>query len=287
MPVRNEAWVLGLSARVALKWCDALVIYLHACTDDSRRIACEVAKEHAGRVLVVGNDRPEWDEMQHRQAMLELARVSEYGGGPAATHIAIIDADEVLTGNLLPDIRGHVESLPRGAILQLPGFNLRRSLNRYHASGVWGNRWFSCVFRDEAALHWGGDRFHAREPQGRTLVPFRPVGQARGGILHLWGSSERRLIAKHALYKITERLRWPGKPSAEIDRYYNLAIHGMREDNPRNWAFATVKPEWWEPYADLMQYLDVGAEPWQEAECARLIAGHGREKFAGLDLFGL
>jgi hypothetical protein len=36
-----------------------------------------------------------------------------------------------------------------------------------------------------------------------------------------------------------------------------------------------------------MKYLDVDAEPWQEAEVRRLVAEHGRETFAGLDLFGV
>jgi hypothetical protein len=33
MPVRGEDWILGLSARAALMWCDELVILLHSCTD--------------------------------------------------------------------------------------------------------------------------------------------------------------------------------------------------------------------------------------------------------------
>jgi hypothetical protein len=36
-----------------------------------------------------------------------------------------------------------------------------------------------------------------------------------------------------------------------------------------------------------MKYLDVDAEPWQEAEVRRLVAEYGREKFTGLDLFGV
>ena len=74
MPCRNEDWVLGLTARAALMWCDELVLWLHSCTDGSRDIAVAVAHEHPGRVIIdVAND-PTWAEMSHREQMLELAR---------------------------------------------------------------------------------------------------------------------------------------------------------------------------------------------------------------------
>jgi hypothetical protein len=59
---------------------------------------------------------------------------------------------------------------------------------------------------------------------GLSLHVWRAVGQGKGGIMHLWGLNERRLIAKHAAYKMTETLRWPNKPRSEIDRMYSLAF---------------------------------------------------------------
>ncbi len=53
MPCRNEDWVLALSARAALMWCDALVLYLHACTDRSLDIASEIQNENPGRVSII------------------------------------------------------------------------------------------------------------------------------------------------------------------------------------------------------------------------------------------
>src|SRR5690348_12957855 len=96
MPVRNEAWCLGLTLRVALMWCDEVVVFLHACTDRSFEIVREI-REEAGvdRVALSVYSNPIWNEMLHRQWMLLQAR--DHG----ATHIAIIDADEILTGDLL------------------------------------------------------------------------------------------------------------------------------------------------------------------------------------------
>lgn len=285
MPVRNEEWCLGLSLRVALMWCDALAVHLHSCRDSSWDIAEEIQKEYGeDRILLSARLDPLWDEMRDRQFMFGHAR--EHG----ATHIAIVDADEILTGNLLPrqysgmpateGVRAYVDAMIPGYILQLPLYNLRHGITQYHSNGIWGNRIVSLAFADDPRLQWAGDRFHAREPQGAALTPYRPIQQGQGGVVHLWGASERRLRAKHALYKLTERLRWSNKPVQQIDDLYSLAI------KPREpWTFASVPEAWWKPYEQWMKYLDVDAEPWQEAECRRLVAEHGREKFAGLDLF--
>ena len=290
MPVRNEDWILGLSARVALQWCDALVILLHACTDRSVGIVRELMEEVPGCVQPMACDG-EWLEMEHRQHMLLTARAE------GATHIAMIDADEVLTANLLPTpelirIRGMVNALAPGQMLELPGYNLRGSLDRYHSNGIWGNRWFSLAFRDTPAAHWGGDRFHSRAPAGVKWQTWRPIQQGEGGVMHLWGASERRLRAKSALYKVTERLRWPDKPVAEIDKMYSWAIKGEPGHSsfgtPETWTYASTPIGWW--HKDLIlsrKHLHLDVEPWQEAEVRRLVAEHGREHFAGLDLFGV
>ena len=278
LPIRNESWVCGLSLRAALMYCDAAVVLLHACTDDSAAIVSNVAAEHPGRVTVLVDDSDVWAEMPQRQRMLEAARDN------GATHIGIIDADEVLTGNLLPIIRGLIEKMYPMRVMQLPGYNLRGGLEKYHANGIWVQRWFSTAFKDDPSLGWSGDRFHHREPMGGASL-CRYGTQHNGGVMHLWGASERRLVARHRAYKLTEALRWPTKPIADIDRMYSLAIHGQPHDRPQDWHYMSVPDAWWEPYARFAQYLDLDAEPWQESYCERLIAEHGEERFKGLDLF--
>jgi hypothetical protein len=235
MSVRNEDWVLGLSARVALQWCDALVILDHESTDRTAEIIGEIGAEYPGRILHARWGVTTWDEMPMRQAMLDDAR--DLG----ATHIAIVDADEIMTANVVQEIRGHIEVMPRGSMMHVPLFNLRHGLHQYHANGIWGNRWLSLAFVDEPRLNWQGDQFHHREPFGRVLTPFRPFGHRHGGVMHLWGADERRLTAKHALYKVTERLRWPNRPIADIDCQYNL----WRDFPGSGWRFDAVPPAWW------------------------------------------
>jgi hypothetical protein len=280
MPARNEEWVLGLSLRAAVRWCDVVVVLDHASTDGTLRVIDDVASE-TGRVLRLRDENPEWDEMRHRQRMLSAAR--EHG----ATHVALVDADEVLTGNLLSVIRGHIEALTDGEMLYLPGYNLRGGIDRYHANGIWGNRWFATAFKDDPRASWRGDQFHHREPHGVDWHGWKPVAQSAGGVMHLWGASERRLLAKHRLYKMTEASRWPDKSRVQIDRYYNQAIlPSANMSYAQNWEYASVPESWWLAYSDLMLHLHVDDTPWQEAECRRLMAQHGAIRFRGLDLFG-
>src|SRR5580700_4905017 len=125
MPVRNEDWVLGLTARAVLQWCDELVVGLHACTDASAKIVADVCFEEPGRITWTEHPDPVWSEMAHRQALLDIAR------GRGATHIAIVDADEILTANLIPLIRGAIASVPQFSVFQLPWICLAGDPHKY------------------------------------------------------------------------------------------------------------------------------------------------------------
>lgn len=284
MPVRNEDWDLGLTLRALLKWCDKVVITDHRSSDNTPMIVQDVCRELSGastgsRVLSILDPDREWHEMEQREFLLKVARAQ------GATHISILDADEILTGNLLPSIRGMVEQLPPGWILQLPGYNLRGSLHSYHSNGLWGTRVFSAAFADHPELNWAGDMFHHREPMGFGPKTVQIVEQGAGGIMHLWGASEKRLAAKHALYKVVERIRFPLKSTEEIEQLYSLWAGPPAGDQ---WSYAETPREWWAPYSDLMQYVSLDdSNPWQIQEVRRLVELHGREKFTGLNLFGV
>lgn len=280
MMARNERWCIKVTLRAALAWCDHIVFLDHNSTDATASIAVEMAAgEFYGRITVVQEPAARWDEMKLRQAMLELGRA--IGG----THFAIIDADELITANIAGRIRHHIDNWPMkaGGMLYLPGFNLRGGLAQFHLSGVWGRRWFAVAFADQPGIGWSGNRYHHREPMGVVWRPYRPFDQTHGGVMHLWGASELRLRAKHALYKLTDPER-ATKGLHVIDARYSLAIHGSPGDTPSNWTFAPVPSEWLEGYN--LNDIDLADEPWQIAECRRLISEN--PKIAeGLDLFGI
>lgn len=277
MPVRNEEWCIGLTARAILRWVDKLIILNHASTDGTMAILSQIrVHEEGSRIEWFSWGGDTWEEMRHRQMLLENARRC------GATHIVHIDADELITCNLLPHMRSHFETLPRGMIMELPWICLRNGIGQQHGGGLWADQFASVGFLDDPIYHWqseaGEEHFHHRHPKGRQMVPFRPVGRKDGGLFHLQFASERRLRAKQALYQITERLRWPERTPAD----YAMTVRESLASP------AKVIPElWWNQYVDLLPHLNVDAEPWQEQRCRDLVQEHGRAMFAGLDLFGV
>lgn len=287
MPVRNEDWILGLSLRALLMWVDAVVVLDHCSKDNSRQVIADVMAEHPGRISILFEDNPIWEEMRHRQRMLDTARLM------AATHCCIVDADEILTGDLLPTIRDMVIACPPAATMQLPWLCLRDSHLQVHRSGVWGEQSASMAFVDNPELHWSSAGranydFHHRPPMGRPYSAYNPVRGRASGLCHLQFVNARRLRAKQALYQATEVLRWPGRETPDqIRRKYSLSVYGAADGQIKPFDMAACPSEWWEPYQSLMKYYNPDAEAWQEVELKRLVAEHGAAKFAGLDFFGV
>lgn len=282
IPCRNSGWILGFSARALLMWCDEIIIGLHACTDSTADIVSDLTREYPGRIDSVVHGDDTWREMEHRQHLLFVAR--ERG----ATHIVILDDDEVVSSNLLPSIRRMVESTPRGSVLQLPWVQLKGSVHTYIASGMWSQQCASTAFPDDPAYCWkpqaGDYQHHHRHPMGKPLSFHMPLGRdvRNGGLLHLQMVSDKRLRYKQLAYTMQELVRWPGrKTPAELNAMYGPTVYAPGA------TLAPVPAEWWAPYGPLMKYLDVDAEPWQAEEVRRLWREHGPEKFAGLDLFGV
>lgn len=289
MPCRNEDWVLGMSARAVLMWADELIILDHCSTDQTPEICLELAAEYPERVVVLNEPDPVWREMAHRQRLLEEARKRK------ASHILLVDADEILSGNLLASIRQQIGRMPAGSIFQLPWLCLRGSIDKYHAAGTWAQQDVSMAFVDDLMYHWQpreGYDHHHRHPMGPIMPSYRPeragaFQRATSGLMHLQFVNDRRLRAKQFLYKLIERSRWPDRePVRTVDQRYNLAVYGnARSDGPPA-GLAQVPAAWWFGNGHLMQYLHPDAEPWQVAECRRMIRENpGIE--AGLDNFGV
>lgn len=294
MPVRNEGWILGLTARAALMWCDVLLVLEHYSTD-AREIRYKIMDERKdAQCIMYQHVRGPWCEMDHRQNMMDEARRL------GASHIAILDADEILTGNLVPRIRDICDSMAVGQMLELPQINVRGDIGTMHTQGLWAGQHTAVVFRDEPGLHWSADakgyQHHHRAPHGRTFAPLRPIGRRHGGLFHMQMLDERRLRAKQYLYQLNDVLGGFRTPEA-ARQYYSLSVYGcvpatvpsaadsweMRRTMP---GLGPVPPEWWEAYRDLLPHLKPDVEPWQLDECRRILKenpGIG----VGLDAFGL
>jgi hypothetical protein len=93
----------------------------------------------------------------------------------------------------------------------------------------------------------------------------------------------RRVLAKQALYQMTEMLRWPNRRSAlEVAAQYSRSVDESE-------MFLRPTPADWWPTIDgrpAHERLDLRSEAWQAGEIRRLLDLHGRERFAGLNLLG-
>lgn len=273
-PVRSDAWSLGASSRAVLKWCDAQIVCENAEWADP---ATRAALPDDSRLHYFQTDAHGWREAEVRQSMLDAARRL------GATHVALVDADELLTGNLLTRIRGMAEALQPGECLRLPWHHLWRSPDQYRVdASPFGNQAMTrVIFRDDPSLtykaHDDGYDIHMREPRG---VRFFDTGDRSYGLMHMQHLVWRRAVAKQAMQRMTEALRWPGKSVKQINLRYGPAT------DETGLVLSAVPAEWWAGNEDVRQHIDVNAEPWQEKEIARMLAEHGRERFDGLDLKG-
>ena len=280
---RGDQWILPLCLTTSLDWADRVVLSVHcppgeeAYVEAVKQIVLDLPDHRWQRVDMMVVRDPIWSEMQHRQGMLERARnvFAQWKRPGDLLYTAIVDSDEVIY-----DPSGQMRQLaPRpGSIVAMPLYNLRGGW-KYHSNGIWGDRIVSTLMADAPQLHYGGIGFHKREP----------VGSAKGAMtnevrcLHFWGFSERRLRAKHALYKVVEHSRRLNTKDT-IDGMYNMAIKGDVVRPASQWKFKDVPQEW---LPDSLRAVVGGDEDiWQEREVASIIGEFGREYFDGLDLFG-
>lgn len=264
VPCRNESWVLPASIPALLRFCDDVVALDHCSTDATPDIL------HAFSVHRLHEAEPTWREAAYRQRLLDHAR--ELG----ATHVVTVDADEILTADAVGSIRGEIERLERGDVLRVPWLTLWGSLDQYRDGdmSVWSRAMAPIAFRaDSLNYDDSGYDIHMRVPRlaSKSIWPKREMG-----LMHLQHVNQRRVRAKQVLYRLNEVLRW-GTPAKQVEARY-----GPTTDET-DMRLAPVRDGWW---GAEKANIELDAEPWQADEVRRILAEHGREKFAGLDLMG-
>ena len=266
---RNEAWTVEAMVRSALRWVDDVLVLDHASTDRTPDILAGLAQE-TGRVTLLREPEPLWRDMAFKQRLLVTAR--EMGG----THIAILDADEILTANLLPVIRPMIESLEPRQVLEIPWIQLWRSLDRYRDDrSNWSRSFASMAVCDAPELYWaavaGYEHHHHRYPFNG--VPVKRLTLKEGGLLHYQHANWRRLMAKQTWYQMYEMVRWPHFGAEAIHKRYR----GTYDET--GLSTAAVPDGWWGPERELIR-LD--NPPWQEEDMQRMIMEKGSDYFKGV-----
>lgn len=281
MVVRNEEWVLRASAWVALRWCDEMVILDHGSTDATPDIISDLVRDHPQRVHTIRVRASDgWHEQTHRQMV--YATAIAYG----ATHFAVVDADEIPTGNLLADptmLRWAImgDELPEASIASFWMPNLWRSLDQYRPDASNGDVRLGFAYHPE--LHWrpreNGFHLHARYPMFSRGFYNPAEGWRGGGVMHLQFADWRRHVAKNWWYRMVERIQHPDhRTPAETNALYDWPFVG-EEQAPR----VDCPSAWWAGIEER-RHIRLGEKPWHEDEIERLLSKHGAETFRGLDL---
>lgn len=279
MLARNEEWVIEFSLKAALQWVDHMVVLEHSSTDRTPEIIEKISAENPRRVSLFRETTTVWDEMVHRHRTLEEGR--KLGG----THFAIIDADEVLTGNLVFSVREWIEKLEPAQLLEVPLIPCWRSLAKYrNDKSVWSRSSLTLAVRDAPEIGWkpSGDGYqhHNRAPYGTRWTVLNPFEDKKaGGVMHLQFANWRRLRAKHYWYRMMETIRWPGRRTPqELNKAYNEAL------DESEIFLSNCPSEWWDFYGELPKLVQLDGPTWYEGEIKALWEEHGPEVFHGLEL---
>lgn len=264
MLVKNEAWCLGYTLRVALRWCDSVVVLDH-CSDDAtlsivQNVEREVGIERIGYTRTETPDDP-WPEMRLRNELLSMADRRN------PTHLAFIDGDEALTPRGAELVRSQVEQLSADEVLMQPMLCPYDSLNVVKVAKPFNDMPILLGCKAGKDLFYApteGYQHHARAPRPRPWVN----ALREGGCVHLQFASARRLRAKAVWYKMRELMAWPNRRTGfELDEQYDWTLHiynvgGKYVDTPNLYGFDGLQTT----------LIDLEAEPWQERQARQWIA---------------
>lgn len=242
--VRNEVHLLPYTLHAIFQWCDDVILLDHASTDGTADYlrSTSFCLSFGRHVLVEREDDPDWREMDFRHRLHTRARMR------GATHLALVDADEVPTGNVLPLLRGWATDLPPGHALRLPMVVPWRTPDAFRVDrgSPYGKGVITALVADHPSLEWApaadGYQHHARAPSGLrgTHEPYR--GAWKGGIFHLQWLWWDRLLWKQRRYVYRDLTAFAGREpiAATIARYAPAVDETALETMP-------TPATWWTP----------------------------------------
>ena len=274
MQIRNEATIIEQAVHALSLYTDAIVILDDASTDDSVAI-CESIVVPYHIESIVRNKISAWEygkESDNRQKLLDAGR--SIGG----THFIVLDADEVLTANCLPNnfLRTFIGKLNPGDRLFMPIMHCWGTSERYR---TYFNEKMKCfIFCDDGICSYLGLLLHVpRAPLNLAGGVNLEFASDRYGLLHFGYLNWPNVLMRQAWYKCLERVRNPTKPSAEINSWYCAY-------KEKDAATLPVPVEWLSEYIFFNSSLYDQAEQWRKSQIKGWIAHYGISYFQGLDL---
>ncbi len=263
-PVKNEEWILKNVLSANSTWADRIIVADQCSTDQSRRISKSFDK-----VTVIENSSQEFNEPERQRLLIDAARLL-----PAPRVLVAIDADEILSSNLTDSLQWKeaLEQRP-GTVIEFPRVELWETTEKYfhigyHPYGYIDDGWA-----------FEGNKIHSdRVPVPDKAPRFRLEDVV---ILHFQFCNIPRMKSKHRWYRCYERIQYPRKSTASINKRYSWMYSS-------NKVFKPTKQEWFEMYhemeIDFNQYFDC-ENYWWDWEVLRMFKIYGTRVFRKLDIW--
>lgn len=275
VPARNERHIIAQCLRALSLFTDAIIYLDDASTDETPAIVESLAHECRIERIIRKKD---WhrDEPGDRNTMLKAGR--EIGG----THFIIIDADEMLTANLLVSqgLRSVIHRLQPGERLALNWIQLWRSVNQYRFDqSVWTWNYKDIIFCDDGQCFYSSEFIHTPRVPNNLVGNSYTLEGYEAGLLHFQFVNWRNLLIKQAWYRCLEHIREPGKPAADINKRYAPS----KDENGLGLQQAPVS--WFEGYLFFDHTVYDQPDEWRESQVQDWFEKYGESHFAELDIW--
>ncbi len=277
VPGRNEQIQIAQCLRCLAQFTDAIV-YLDDCSDDdtlkivkSLRVECNIER-------IIEKKTWERDEPKDRNDLLNAGR--EIGG----THFIVLDADEVLTSNLLVNnvLREAILNLQAGDIIKLNWIQLWRSTEKYRFDkSVWTYNYKDFIFCDDGNCFYSSDFIHTSRCPGNLKGKVYTLEGYDAGVLHFQFVNWRNLLIKQAWYRCLERIKNPDKDINEINQLY------APSKDERGIHLEPVRQEWFSYYKSFDKTIYMQPEHWRERQIIAWFNQYGKEFFKNLDIWDI
>jgi glycosyltransferase involved in cell wall biosynthesis len=277
VPARNEEHVIAQCLRALSMHTEAIVFLDDASTDGTLGIVESLAGECRIERII---RKKKWrrDEPGDRNALLAAGR--DIGG----THFIVIDADELITSNLVNSgaFKRAILALAPGERIALNWIQLWRSIDSYRFDqSVWTWNYKEVIFCDDRKSSYSSNFIHTPRVPRAMKGSVRTMEGYEAGLLHFQFVNWRNLLVKQAWYQCLERIEEPQKPVASINERYGPS----KEE--RDLGLKPSDPAWFENYPFFDRTVFDRPDSWREEQILGWFSTYGREYFAGLDIWDL
>lgn len=264
-PVKNEAWILPYFLEINSHWADKIIVVDQGSTDGS----LEILEKHP-KVILIKNERKEYDEAYRSQLLWESARKV---GGKKRIVIAL-DADEYIPPELihLSEWKS-LKELEPGTRIYMKWIQVQPGLKYFYVVG--DGKPFGYV--DDGTKISGKIIHSERVPLNASVKPFYCKEVVN---IHLGDVPVVRNYKKHSWYLMYEYLN---TKNSALDLNLNY-----RKSKVSKGSLERIK-KMWLPETISKAHLDISedTQTWWDYEILNWLEEFGEIKFKKLDIWGL